>query len=117
MLFMFLCAALAACTTNPIDRGKELAAQVQVGTTTKADVLQLFGFPTKQKKVMSDGQPQEVWTYVYAGQGTAESNGLTVTFDEKGVVSAIEPMTQVGPSSGSASNTPSPVGKTPRTNR
>jgi outer membrane protein assembly factor BamE (lipoprotein component of BamABCDE complex) len=88
-----------ACATDPADRGKELAAHVQVGTTTKTEVLQLFGFPTKQKKATSDGHAQEVWTYVYAGQGATPSNALTITFDAAGVVSAISPETEIAPPS------------------
>ena len=94
---MALCLTLMACASDPAGRAKELAAQVQVGTTTKAEVLQIFGFPTRQKKVTQDAQPQEVWTYVFAGQGSTPSNGLTITFDAAGVVSAISPETQVGP--------------------
>ena len=109
---------LTACTSDPTTRGQELAAHIQVGTTAKADVLQLFGFPTRQKKAMIDGHAQEVWTYVYAGQGGTPTNGLTVTFDEAGVVSAVSPVTQVGPSSaGSERNDPLSVKGMPRLNR
>src|SRR5262245_15775022 len=114
---LMTCTIITACTTNPAARAKELAAQVQVGTTTRADVLQLFGFPTKQKKETSDGQVKEVWTYVYSGQGTTESSGLTVTFDEKGVVTAIAPGTQVGPASSSNPTTPISGTNSPRRNR
>ena len=108
---------LTACSGDPATRGKELAAQIKVGTTTKADVLQLFGFPAREKKAMIDGHAQEVWTYVYAGQGTTPINGLTVTFDEAGVVSAVSPLSQVGTSAGSERYDPLSVKGMPRLNR
>lgn len=111
LLFM-----LTACA-NPTSRGKELAAQLQVGTTTRADVLQLFGFPAKQKKDTVDGHPQEVWTYVYAGQGKTPSSALTVTFDENGVVSAISPDTEIGPPDAPERIEPLSAGRKSRTNR
>jgi outer membrane protein assembly factor BamE (lipoprotein component of BamABCDE complex) len=115
-LFAVLALTLAGCANDPASRAKELAAQVQVGTTTKAEVLELFGFPTTQKKTTNDGRVQEVWTYVFMGQGKAPSNGLTVTLDENGVVSAITPNQQlIVPDA--ANSTRPPLGGNPKPGR
>jgi outer membrane protein assembly factor BamE (lipoprotein component of BamABCDE complex) len=95
-LLMAMVLTLTACASDPATRGEELAAQIEVGKTTKREVLQLFGFPARKKGDTSSGKTSEVWVYVYADQSTAPAKGLVITFDETGVVSAISSATQIG---------------------
>jgi hypothetical protein len=94
-LLMALVLALTACTSDPATRGEELAAKVQVGKTTKGEVLQLFGFPTRKKGDTSSGKTREVWVYMYADQSTAPAKGFVITFDEAGGVVAVSSAAQI----------------------
>jgi hypothetical protein len=60
-------------------------SRIEIGTTTKQDVLHTFGAPWRTG--LEDGQ--ETWTwghYRYALLGTTRTRDLVVRFDERDVV-------------------------------
>lgn len=60
--------------------------QIQVGKTTQAQIVELFGQPTSQG--LKDGRP--LWTYLSARVpltgGTARGTVLSIEFDDQNVV-------------------------------
>ncbi len=75
----FLCSVfLAGCTTlQPVsDRNSQLTQgnvqlTVQVGETTKAEILESFGAPNVTTR---DGSGKEVWTYQRSAQATQSAS-------------------------------------------
>jgi outer membrane protein assembly factor BamE (lipoprotein component of BamABCDE complex) len=73
MLLLFASLSLAGCMSNPqpvTDRNSQLTQGnvkllVQVGTTTKTEVLENFGSPNITTR---DGSGREVWTYQRSAQ-------------------------------------------------
>ena len=82
-LIVLICSSLflAACASNPqplTDRNSQLTQgnvqlSIQVGTTTKVEVLESFGSPNITTR---DGSGKEVWTYQRSAQ-VAQSSSQT----------------------------------------
>jgi len=80
-----LALALAGCVTVGKDFPVGGVAQLEMGTTTRAEVRRLFGDPWRVG--IEDGQP--TWTYAlyrYSVFGSARTRDLLVRFDDRGVV-------------------------------
>ncbi len=84
-----LAAALALWTAGCVTIGREFPVdpvqQVQIGTTTRADVQRLFGEPWRIG--IEDGS--RTWTYAlyrYSAFGPEQTRDLVVRFDAAGVV-------------------------------
>ena len=122
---LLLCCLLAGCvsTGNANIADPKKVNQIKVGTTTKTEVLQLFGPPGSTLKGIGEDKTKEfeIWNYIYIShesnpisfvplvgtamylsgeRGTHKSNNLAVTFDQQGIVRG------VGYGQGGASVTP-----------
>lgn len=76
---------LGGCMTVGRDFPVEGVAQLEIGTTTRAEVRRLFGDPWRVG--IEDGQP--TWTYAlyhYSAFSAARTRDLLVRFDDRGVV-------------------------------
>lgn len=76
ILPLVLMTACVMPVAEPIDRNSPLThgnvqMNLQVGTTSKAQVLETFGAPNITTR---DGSGQEVWTYQRAGQARQSSS-------------------------------------------
>lgn len=88
---LFSCLLLSACATVGNDFDHALVATVKSGTTTKAEVLGLFGKPFKTG--MQNGS--EIWIYetnTYSVSGNDTSKNFTLVFDKSGVVQSHQMM-------------------------
>lgn len=80
-------AALVACVTVGRDFPAKQVAKLRIGSTSEAQVRELFGTPWRTG--VEDGQ--RTWTYGhyrYALLGTTRTRDLVVRFDENDVVSS-----------------------------
>jgi outer membrane protein assembly factor BamE (lipoprotein component of BamABCDE complex) len=78
-------ALLAGCVTVGRDFPAQRVAKLQIGTTTRDQVRDLFGQPWRTG--LEDGQP--TWTYGhyhYTLLGNTRTRDLVVRFDPRGVV-------------------------------
>jgi len=78
---------LAGCMTIGRDFPTQHVSQLEIGTTTRAQVRELFGTPWRTG--VEDGQP--TWTYGhyrYALLGTTRTRDLVVRFDAADVVAS-----------------------------
>jgi outer membrane protein assembly factor BamE (lipoprotein component of BamABCDE complex) len=90
---------LAGCATKEIGRpvNYEAAQQIQIGKTTKTEVLSIMGRPIKQRED-SSGSSELVYGYLKAtglalpfyARGTAEGEKVVIRFDKNGIVQSIE---------------------------
>lgn len=83
----FLAILLIGCATYGKPITDSQLAQVEEGRSTKAEVVALFGAPLASTR-NSDGTEVLSWGYSHVGfAGTsAKSQGLSVVFDQSGVV-------------------------------
>ena len=78
-------ALIAGCMTVGRDFPAQRVRQLQIGTTTREDVRDLFGQPWRTG--LEDGQP--TWTYGhyrYTLLGNTRTRDLVIRFDPGGVV-------------------------------
>ncbi|RMH85190.1 outer membrane protein assembly factor BamE [Pseudomonas sp. AOB-7] len=76
-------ALLSACASSGTKIEQGDVDQIEIGTTTKSQMLQTFGAPLSQT-FNSDGKLMMTWFYVFVGPfGTGmEQQNLTVLFDQ-----------------------------------
>jgi outer membrane protein assembly factor BamE (lipoprotein component of BamABCDE complex) len=80
-------APLAGCMTVGRDFPAQRVAKLEIGSTTREQVRDLFGQPWRMG--VEDGQP--TWTYGhyrYTLLGNTRTRDLVVRFDSRGVVSS-----------------------------
>jgi outer membrane protein assembly factor BamE (lipoprotein component of BamABCDE complex) len=90
---------LAGCATVEVGRpvNYEAVKKIEIGKTTKAEVLALMGEPVRQKD-SAGGESELVYGHKKAtghaipfyAWGTAEGEKVIIKFDKAGVVQAIE---------------------------
>ena len=83
----FLLLLLSGCVTIGHDFPVEPVPEIQIGTTTRDDVRQMFGEPWRVG--IEDGR--RTWTYAlyrYSAFSPAQTRDLLVRFDAGGVVSS-----------------------------
>lgn len=131
ILFMFLILSGCVSSGNPSIRDEAAVEKIKIGVTTKDEVRSLLGKPTTTTRSagqvpMGAGLPVmsnmnlEIWGYshisvetnaatfipivgLFAGGATSSVSSLTVTFDEQGIVRAIQTSQSEG-KSGMGSN-------------
>ena len=86
LLLAVLLAACSALSTGRAFPSPKPGAEIKNGTTTKADLLKMFGDPTQVG--MKDGDQTWTWYYFQKGAGGDSdlSKQLEVTFNAQGVV-------------------------------
>jgi outer membrane protein assembly factor BamE (lipoprotein component of BamABCDE complex) len=98
-LFIILCLAAAGCATIEVGRpvNYDAVSQIEVGKTTKAEVLGLLGEPIRQRET-AGGESELVYGHrkstghaiPFYAWGTAEGEKVVIKFDTKGIVKEIE---------------------------
>ncbi|HZS34103.1 MAG TPA: hypothetical protein VFC42_12065 [Methylomirabilota bacterium] len=79
-----LLASCSALSTGRDFPSPKPGAGVQNGTTTKADLLRMFGEPTQVG--VKDGDQTWTWYYFKKGKDADLSKQLEVTFNPQGIV-------------------------------
>lgn len=89
LVIMALCIALSACASSGRQMEAQSLSQIQVGQTTKDDMLAMFGTPMSQT-LDTNGKLVMMWHYVkaqsYVVTTDVKQQMLSVLFDENGVV-------------------------------
>jgi len=90
---------LAGCATIEVGRpvNYDAVSQIEIGKTTKAEVLRLMGEPVRQRDV-AGGESELVYGHrkstghavPFYAWGTAEGEKVVIKFDAKGIVKEIE---------------------------
>jgi len=103
LLIIFLALTLTACVSaegNKQIGNDELISKIEKGVTTKTEVTEMFGDPTRIEFIAND---EEIWYYEYtrseirgtsfipyvglfAGGADTQQNSLVINFDRRGVV-------------------------------
>lgn len=116
LLLLASIVVLSGCATsgNPAVSNEGLISQIKIGVSTKDDVRRLLGQPNVVSRGSSaisvigtiQSATSETWNYTYvnvesspatfipivglfAGSATAQTDSVTVTFDDKGIVQHI----------------------------
>ena len=86
LMFVALLAACSAISTGRNFPSLKPGTEIKNGTTSKADLLKMFGDPTQVG--MKDGDQTWTWYYWKKGSGseTDLAKQLDVTFNSQGVV-------------------------------
>jgi outer membrane protein assembly factor BamE (lipoprotein component of BamABCDE complex) len=86
LVFAVSFAACAALSTGRDFPTPKPGAEIRNGTTTKADLLKMYGEPTQVG--MKDGDQTWTWYYFQKGSGKASdlAKQLEVTFNGQGIV-------------------------------
>lgn len=88
VLAIFLCVLLlSACMTIGREFPVNLVARIEIGKTTRGQIVEMFGTPWRTG--IEDGK--KVWTYAqyrYGITGQSEARDLVVRFDDQGLVTS-----------------------------
>jgi len=87
ILVIALLASLAGCASSGTEIDVSQVQSIQVGQTTKSDMVQMFGVPLSQS-YNENGLLTMIWNYVHVGPfgyGT-ETQNLAAVFNDDGTV-------------------------------